>query len=108
MICTELHRQGFMGDRTYTLDARFGHTMPADVLRGYHLWAKPLVRVMRRSQRVTRLVAYLAGPWVTEMVYVMGARPTGSWRGRALMAVGVPICQALGRAARRGLIPCAR
>jgi hypothetical protein len=91
VICTELHRQGFMDDETWGKDQAFGRTVPADVRSGYLLWALPVVRGMRRAPAFTRLVWLLAKPWAREMAY------GDSVTGRIIMAIGWAVCARLGR-----------
>lgn len=102
VICTELHRQGLMDDETFALDAAFGaHTRATDpaVYAGYLELAQPVVGLMRRSRLVARLVNVLAAPWAREMASRMG-RGRGSLVGRAVMAIGVPLCRCKGKKRR--------
>jgi len=100
VICTELHRQGLMDETIWKADEAFGQDLSdnhRDVLLGYQLWAKPVVKWMQKSTTVTRIVASIATPWSYEMAYRMGARDKGSVEGKILMFVGVPVCRAIGR-----------
>lgn len=102
VICAELHRQGLMDETIYRADEAFGTYLRdnhRDVLLGYHLWAKPVVRWMQKSKAVTKIVASVATPWSYEMAYRMGARAEGTFGGKILMDVGVPVCRTIGRAA---------
>jgi len=96
IICTELYRQGLLDEATYRADQAFGATMDPLVMRGYHLWAPTVVRLMRRSRVVTMAVAAVARPWAREMACRMGVRADGSLVGAWLMAAGIPLCRALG------------
>jgi len=101
VICTELYRQGLMDENIFEADQAFGSHLRADhndVLVGYHLWAKPVVKWMQKSERVTKVVAFIAKPWSYEMAYRMGARDKGTFVGKILMDVGVPVCRTIGRA----------
>ena len=101
VICAELHRQGLMDETIYKADEAFGRYLgdnDRDVLLGYQLWAKPVVKWMQRSKTATRIVASLATPWSYEMAYRVGARDKGTVEGKFLMFVGVPVCRAIGRA----------
>ena len=97
IICTELYRQGRMPLRIYLADQVFGKLQSADVMRGYHFWAAPLVRLMRKSPRVTSVVEFFALPWARHMAYKMGVEMTDSTFGRCLMAVGLPACKLIGK-----------
>lgn len=97
VICTELHRQGLMDDETYRCDEVFGRRQDLDVIRGYHRLACPVVEAMRRSVRLTKIVACLTAPWVRQMRHEVAGDVAPSWIGKAIMAVGVPICRFVGR-----------
>lgn len=100
VICTELHRQGYMTDEVYLADAEFGKTLSPAVIAGYHLWAKPYVCLMQRKDRVgratTALARALALPWAQEMAFRMGVGERGHWLGTALLICGVPVCGTIG------------
>jgi hypothetical protein len=101
VICAELHRQGLMDETIFKADEAFGRYLndsDKDTLRGYLLWAKPIVKWMQKSRTFTRIVAAVATPWSYEMAYRMGARDKGSFAGRILMDAGVPLCRIIGRA----------
>ncbi len=97
IICTELYRQGKMDQVTYMADQKFGLLQSADVMRGYHLWASPVVALMRKSSAITYLVSLLALPWARHMSYQMGVSKEDSLLGKVLMTTGLPICKLLGK-----------
>jgi hypothetical protein len=99
VICAELHRQGLMDEAIWKADEAFGSYLNdnhKDVLLGYQLWAKPVVKWMQKSKAFTRIVASVVTPWSYEMAYRMGARSEGTFAGKILMDVGVPICRIIG------------
>lgn len=101
VICAELHRQGLMDEKIFKADEEFGrylYSNQRDVLMGYQLWARPVVKWMQESRTVTRIVASIATPWSYEMAYRMGAKEKGSFVGKLLLDVGVPVCRTIGRA----------
>ena len=88
-----------MDEAIFKADEAFGRYLrdnQKEVLLGYHLWAKPVVSLMQKSCAFTQIVNVLATPWSYEMAYRMGARDKGSFAGRILMDVGVPVCRAIG------------
>jgi len=104
VICTELHRQGLMDKTIFKADEAFGRYIgdnQKEVLIGYHFWAKPVVSLMQKSRIFTQIVNVLAKPWSYEMAYRMGARDEGTFAGKILMFVGVPVCRTIGRAVIR-------
>lgn len=98
VICTELVRQGRLETGLYFLDLRFAEERlsPAH-LRGYHLWAVPLVRLMRRSRLATNMVAPLARWRAEEVARVLGRRARGSVRGKIVRLIGEPLCWLFGQ-----------
>lgn len=100
VICTELYRQGLMDEPTYRADQEFGADLAVadpDAMRGYLAWAPAVVDAMRRSPKLSRVIALIAMPWAEEMAYRMGERKSGSVIGYLQMEVGLVICRALGR-----------
>jgi len=97
VICTELHRQGMMPDHIYEADSAYGALQSQELITGYHFWAKPLVRLMRKSKFVTLCAYAIATPWSKEMAYRMGVLNKGSLVGKLLMLTMYPLCIAIGR-----------
>jgi len=97
VICTELVRQGRMAPSLQRLDIAFTlkRLSPATV-RGYHFWAVPYVRLMKRSRLATALIAPLAQWRAIEIAYQMGERAKPHWRGKLMRVMGEPLCWALG------------
>ncbi|CCQ72334.1 hypothetical protein [Magnetospira sp. QH-2] len=99
VICTELYRQGLLDRPLYVLDLRFTakHLSPAHV-RGYHFWALPLVRAMRRSPRVTRWVRPFAIARARELAHrMMPHRYPPHWPGKLVRLIGEPASWLLGQ-----------
>lgn len=92
-----------MDDATWAADQAFGRRLRAedpDALRGYHAWARPVVRTMKASPLVLRVVWFLSRPWAKEMARLSGVG-NGSRVGRLMLRLGLPACRAIGRCARR-------
>ncbi|MDV7339922.1 hypothetical protein RYZ26_09975 [Terasakiella sp. A23] len=97
VICTELHAQGLMADDLYKLDVAFTKRCLSPVtVRGYHLWAIPLVRKMRKNRLLTRLIQPFATWRAKEIAYLMGARDRGHFGGMMVRLIGEPLCFLLG------------
>lgn len=100
IICVELYRQGLLDPVIYRADEQFGRflrmTNP-DALAGYHLWAKPVVKMMQHSELASKVVFFFAKLWAEEMAYRMGAKKEGNFYGNVLMGVGLPICETIGK-----------
>ena len=97
VVCTELVAQGLLNPGLYFLDVRFTEERlsPACV-RGYHVWAVPLVRLMRKSEFVTRLVAPVARWRAEEIAHLLGAKPRGNVAGKLVRLMGEPLCRLIG------------
>ncbi len=101
VICTELHRQGYLDESVWIADVAFGQRQSQATRDGYRLWAAPIARGMARSRVLTLVVAALALPWAQEMAFRTGASSSGSRVGRVAMAIGLPICSAIGHVITR-------
>ena len=97
VICTELVRQGFMAPALQRLDIAFTlkRLSPATV-RGYHAWAVPYVRLMKRSNLATRVMEPIARWRAEEIAYQLGERVAPCWPGKAVRLVMEPSCWLLG------------
>lgn len=98
VICTELVRQGLMASSLQRLDIAYTlrELSPATV-RGYHAWAVPYVRLMKRSNLATRLVEPFARWRAEEIAYQMKARSRPHYGGKVVRVLGEPVCWALGK-----------
>ncbi|USG61471.1 hypothetical protein NBZ79_00585 [Sneathiella marina] len=96
VICTELHRQGFMPEHIWRADEEYAKTVDPVVRAGYLLWAVPVVKLMQKSLLATKLVHILAKPWSEHMAYKMHAVEEDNALGRVLIKTGIPLCLILG------------
>jgi hypothetical protein len=100
VICTELHRQGFMSDEIREADERFGRMISAtspETMLGYHYWAIPIVNLMQKSRLFTKIVWTVARPWAYHMAYEMGSLEKDNLLGKVLMKVGAFISKTIGK-----------
>jgi hypothetical protein len=94
VICSELHRQGLMSDEIYFADEKFGEQLSEEhpeILKGYTLFATPIVEKMQESEEFTQIINEIAKPWTEEMAYRVGAREKGNFIGAMMMNVGMVI-----------------
>jgi hypothetical protein len=81
IICNELYRQGFLSEKLWDADERYGEIMfdknPKLVI-GYQMWARRVVKYMRNNPNNTKLAYWLFKPWTEYMGYKMGVieKPT--------------------------------
>jgi len=97
VICTELHRQGYMEDELLVLDGIFGASVDREVYMGYRKMADPIVEVMKKSKSFTWLVSKVTRPWVLEMAHCV--RPDeykSNIVGKIIMKIGIPLCRHVG------------
>ena len=105
VICTALHELGRLSDDIYVLDAQFGLRVNREdpmLGDGYRLWATSVANYIKGdsigSKVALAIVSPVAKAWAAEMAHVM--RPDdykSNIFGKALMAVGHPICRMIGK-----------
>jgi hypothetical protein len=117
IICTKLYELGLMSKEIYEADQAFGADLVKarpDIYNGYRAWAEivvdwmdgngpnmmPWLSEQRRKQITqqwsTSWAQEIATPWAEEMAYQMGRRESSNATGKAIMAVGTPICKIVG------------
>lgn len=101
VICTELYRQGLFSREDRLLGLRYvrAHLTPRHE-RGYHAWAIPVVRKMRRSRRVSLFWHQLAKARADHIASVYGDTSRRNRLGQLLCAIGHPACYLIGGIAR--------
>lgn len=86
-----LSRELWRADMEYTLKY-----LPQSMVNGYHLWAIPYVRLMRKSPLAEKLMYPIAYHRAKEIAYQMGYIEKGSIRGKVFRAILEPLCLLLG------------
>lgn len=102
IICTELHRQGYLSDETMDADQTFGKVLlitNPSIMIGYWKLAAPIVFLMKKSTTITWLVSLIAKPWAKQMAYEVGVSAKGNLFGKFIMSVGIPLCRMIGKRA---------
>lgn len=95
VICTELYKQGYMDLATYAKDSEYGRQLykeSPEVIVGYHFWAKPIVKLMKKSPIFTKIVSYPALKWARHI-----ANEENSIFGILAVNIGQPICGIIGK-----------
>lgn len=105
VICTALHELGRLSDEMYALDAQFGLRVNREdpmLGDGYRLWATSVANYIKGDSLGSKVALVIVSPvaaaWAAEMAHVM--RPSeykSNIFGKALMAVGHPICRMIGK-----------
>lgn len=97
VICTELVRLGLFDRSDYLMGARYvEQSLSERHVRGYHAWALPVVRRMRRSPRTTAFWRRLARTRADHIAYLHGDASRRNRFGAFLCAVGHPACYLIG------------
>ena len=95
IICTELFLQGYMNSEIYKKDGEYGANVRRNdpfVYDGYIIMASPVVQMMKRSPKFTKLISYPALCWAKDMA---GER---NFIGKIINKIGTPICRIVGKA----------
>lgn len=97
VICTHFFRKGMIEQNIWRADLEFTfkHLSPT-VVRGYHVWAIPYVKLMRKSPIAEKIMLPLAKCRAIELAHKMGVVEKGSLRGKMIRAIGEPICFMIG------------
>lgn len=97
VICTELVRQSLFSRADYLAGSRYVEQHLTDRhMRGYHAWALPVVRHMRRSRRATTFWRALAQARADHIACLSGDIGRRNRFGALLCAVGHPVCYLVG------------
>jgi hypothetical protein len=94
VICTELYEQGKLSRKVWEYEVMYGKYLrkyDPYVIPGYHFWAIPLVRLMKKSQVVTKIVAFCAKPWTDIKI-----RET-TVLGKVYMKLALGTCRLIGK-----------
>lgn len=99
VICTELYRQGKLNRELYRMDVMYTarHLSPT-VVKGYHYWAIPIVRKMRKSDRLTKFMLYFTIKRAEEIAHIVNPAkyPKSSIAGKIIKNVGEALCYGIG------------
>lgn len=97
VICTELFRQGVISSEWYIADHQYAQKYISEtVIRGYHYWAIPVTKLMKKSVFITNLVKPFGKAWAQHMAYKMGVTNKDSLLGGILETIGMPISYYIG------------
>lgn len=91
VICTELHAQGKLSTELYQASGKRALTLSQEVLDGYHIWAVPVTRLLRKSEFLSRIVAPIAR---SRCEYLLGKKRVWGW---LTVVIGEPVCGFIGR-----------
>ncbi len=83
VICTHFYRKGMLDQSVWRADMAFTFkNLSPTTVRGYHVWAIPYVRLMRKSPLAEKLMFPIAKYRAQELAYQMGVVEKGSQRSK--------------------------
>lgn len=91
IICNELYRQGFLPEKLWDADERYGDMMfekdPRLVI-GYQMWARYVVEFMRKNPQYSKYSYIIFKPWTEFMGYEMGVVKKRNLTGQLTNFIG--------------------
>lgn len=97
VICTEFYRSGEISREDWLRDLAFTRLHLTEThVRGYHAWAVPYVKLMRRNKTARRFMLWVAQHRANELGYVMGARGRPDRIGKVMRWIWEPFCYSVG------------
>ena len=98
VICTHFLKTGKLSRTLWRLDVQFSaERLSPAVVRGYHLWAVPYVRLMRQHSWAEAVMLPLARCRAEEIAFQMGANPAPNYAGKLVRVFGESVCWLLGQ-----------
>ena len=91
IICVELYRQGYLPYEIYKADEEWGDMLfekDPKLIIGYQMWARKVVKFMRKNPQWTPTIYFLCKPWTEWMAYDIGVLPKNNLRGQFTQWVG--------------------
>jgi hypothetical protein len=96
VICTHLVKKGQIDRALWRADMEFTENLSEATIRGYHFWAIPYVKLMRRSSLAEQVILPFAKARAIEVGYLMGVRAKGSFFGKLVRLIGESACWIIG------------
>lgn len=91
VICTELKSTGELDAKLYAEGAKHISSLPSEVIRGYHLWAVPYTKWMRKNKFARAIAKPVAIGRANQLA--------GNWNllGWFTVILGEPVCGLIGK-----------
>lgn|SRR5574337_1250626 len=97
VICTELYRKREIDRDLYRADLDFTEkNLSAVTVRGYHVWAIPAVKIMRKRPALRAVIKAVAIARAEEIGYQVGLRSKPNYFGKLVRLIGEPACFVIG------------
>mgnify|MGYP001619003751 CR=1 FL=1 len=94
VICTELHRQGYLSNKDLLFERIYGKLIDKGTHAGYLILARPIVEKMQKSKTFTKFIAIFGKAFAKEVQHIFN--PTeykGSFLGKIIIFFGKPLCR---------------
>jgi hypothetical protein len=95
VICTELKSKGLLDASLYAEGAKHISKLSPKTIAGYHVWAIPYTRLMRRSSLAVRLITPIA---LARTKHLSGRK---NFIGFLTVIIGEPVCYLIGHFVNR-------
>lgn len=97
VICTYFYGKGLIEKDLWRADLEFTRDhLSGQMVRGYHFWAIPYVRLMRRSKIAENIMLPIARSRAVELAYQMGVQDKGSVLGKIVRLTLEPLSFVIG------------
>lgn len=97
VICTHFFQRGMLPQKVWRADMKFTvENLSETTIRGYHFWAIPYVKLMRKNKLAERIMHPIAKWRAEELAYQMGELPCSNFKGKIVRLVVEPICWLIG------------
>lgn len=98
VICTEFYREGLLDEESFMIESRYAsEKISPELIRGYHSWAIPFTRLMRKDAEVKEVGAIMVKGYVEEVLYRAGYKKEGNELGKILLEKGGLACIKIGK-----------
>lgn len=94
VICTELNSRGVLSNELYQAGVKRIPEMRSEVVRGYHFWAIPYTKIMRRQNWIGRIASRIVTPIALSRArYLAG---NFNITGYGTVVIGESLCHFIG------------
>lgn len=101
VICTDAYKNGYMPASWLNADYSYAEKHANDdIMRGYHAWGKPVVRIVQNNLKLAKRVYPMSAQWAKHTAYAEGIIKEDSAMGKMLIETAFPLCEKLGKLMR--------
>jgi len=97
VICTDAYKKGYMPIELLQADYAYADKYANQaIMRGYHSWGKPVVRIIQNNLKLAKRVYPFTVEWSKHTAYELGVIKEDSPMGKMLIETAFPLCEKLG------------